>query len=377
MKQFIYADNAATTKLDIDAFDAMVPFFTEEYANSSQIYSFARKPRQALKKARAEIAACINAEPEEIYFTSGGTESNNWAVKGIMPYDGKCGIITSQIEHHSVLNACKYLENRGTVVNYLPVTAEGIVTPEALSTVIASDTRLVSIQLSNNEIGTVEPIGELCEITHKSGALFHTDAVGAVGHIRVDVKKLGVDMLSASAHKFNGPKGIGFLYIKKGTPVEAFMCGGAQEYGLRGGTENIPLIIGMSVALKKNVDSLSKNTEHLKRLEKILLNKLQALKTDFIRNGKMQIPGLISLSFCGADGEMLLHRLDLSGIAVSTGAACDSHDVKVSHVLRAIGLDKNFAKGTVRISFGVNNSPENAKITAEKLISILCGCQNM
>jgi len=373
MKQFIYADNAATTKLDIDAFEAMKPFLLDEYGNASQPYSFARKPKQALNEARAIIAQCINAEPEEIYFTSGGTESDNWAIKGIaLAEDKKCTLITSQIEHHAVLKACESVNKLGHTVIYLPVTSEGVVTTEYLNSVITPDTRLVSIMCANNEIGTIEPIKELCEIAHQNGALFHTDAVQAVGHIEIDVKALGVDMLSASAHKFNGPKGIGFLYIKKGIPISSYASGGAQEFGMRAGTENIASIVGMAVALKKNCERIQEATKHILSCEDLLIEKLKNARIDFVKNGSANhIPGNISLSFRSADGETLLHRLDLMGICISTGAACDSVDTQISHVLRAIGVDGDYVTGTIRISLNVYNTYQDIETICRALGSIL------
>ena len=373
MKQFIYADNAATTKLDIDAFEAMKPFLLDEYGNASQPYSFARKPKQALKEARAIIARCINAEPEEIYFTSGGTESDNWAIKGVAFTDPeKHAIITSQIEHHAVLRACEDIEKLGYPVVYLPVTKEGIVTTESLNSMITTSTLLVSVMYANNEIGTIEPIKELCEIAHRNGALFHTDAVQAVGHVHIDVKALGVDMLSASAHKFNGPKGIGFLYIKKGTPITSYASGGAQEFGMRAGTENIASIVGMAVALKKNCDNLAENIHHIENIESQLLDKLSSFGLDYIRNGSLQhIPGNVSLSFKNADGEALLHRLDLMGIFVSTGAACDTENTQTSHVIEAIGLGKDYAEGTIRISLSAYNSNQETNLIANALFTIM------
>ena len=373
MKQFIYADNAATTKLDIDAFEAMKPFLLDEYGNASQPYSFARKPKQALREARAIIAQCINAEPEEIFFTSGGTESDNWAIKGVAFVDAeKHTIITSQIEHHAILRACEDVEKLGCPVIYLPVTKKGVVTPEVLNSAITSDTRLISIMYANNEIGTIEPIKELCEIAHRNGALFHTDAVQAVGHIEIDVKELGVDILSASAHKFNGPKGIGFLYIKKGTPINSYASGGAQEFGMRAGTENVASIVGMAVALKKNCERIQEATRHLLTCETVLIEKLNNAGIDFVRNGSdNHIPGNISLSFRSADGETLLHRLDLMGICVSTGAACDSVNTQVSHVLSSIGIDAEYSEGTIRVSLGIDNTCNDIAVIAESIIRVI------
>lgn len=372
MAQLIYADNAATTKLDIDAFEAMQPFLLDQYANASQPYSFSRTAKDALKRAREIIATCINAEPEEVYFTSGGTESDNWAIKGSMTHGNHHMVITSEFEHHAVLHACGRIESFGYPVAYLRPTKEGFVTPEILSSMITDSTKLVSIMMVNNEIGTIQPIKELCAVSHEHGALFHTDAVQALGHVTVDVKDLGIDMLSCSAHKFNGPKGIGFLYVKKGTMLPPYEDGGAQEYGMRAGTENIASIVGMAVALKKNVATISENREHLKSLERVILDKLYSERVDFIRNGaEPYAPGNMSLSFAGVEGEMLLHRLDLMGIMVSTGSACDSKNTQISHVLSAINAPKKYALGTIRISLGKDNTTDEAIRIAECLTKIL------
>ena len=371
MKRFVYADNAATTKLDIDAFEAMKPYLLDEYGNASQPYAFSRKPKKALKEAREIIARCINADPEEIYFTSGGTESDNWAIKGFaLGKTDKPTIITSQIEHHAVLRTCESLEKLGYPVAYLPVTREGVITSESLESIITDTTGLVSIMFANNEIGTIENIKELCAIAHKHGALFHTDAVQALGHVIIDVKELAVDMLSASAHKFNGPKGIGFLYIKKGTHISQYANGGSQESGLRAGTENVASIVGMAVAFKKNCDMITDNARYLESLEKRLFDGISGL--DFIKNGHChRVPGNISLSFKNMDGEALLHRLDLMGICVSTGAACDTIDTQVSHVLKATGLTEDYAKGTIRISLSKYNTLEDVDYIVAALRKII------
>ena len=369
----IYADNAATTKLDIDAFEAMKPYLLSEYGNASQLYSFARNPKRALREARATIAKCINAEPEEIFFTSGGTESDNWAIKGVaLADDEKHAIITSHIEHHAVLRSCEAVEKFGYPVTYLPVTNDGIVTTEILESLITPAACLVSVMFVNNETGTIEPIKELCEIAHKNGALFHTDAVQAVGHIQIDVKEIGVDLLSASAHKFNGPKGIGFLYIKKGTIIEHLIDGGYQEDGYRAGTENVASIIGMAVALKKNCDLIEENEKHIRQLEKKLLESLLEKNIRFTKNvfGET-VPGILSLAFSGFEGEILLHRLDLLGIQVSTGSACDSVNTQISHVLQAIGVDEATALGTIRISLGKENTIEDVLDIASAISKIV------
>lgn len=371
MKKIVYADNAATTKLDGDAFEAMIPWLTDEYGNASQPYAFSRKPKKALAEARKIIADCINALPEEIYFTSGGTESDNWAIKCSAFSDtDKRTTITSAIEHKAVLNACKTIERHGYPVVYLLPNKSGVITPNRLEEGILNKTRLVSIMFSNNEIGTIEPIKELVEIAHKHGAIFHTDAVQAMGHVKIDVKNLKVDMLSASAHKFNGPKGVGFLYVRKGTVLTPFNDGGSQENGLRAGTENIASIVGMATALQKNCCGLAENKQHILKLEKLLINGLNNL--DYIRNGSDNlVPGNISLSFKGHDGETILHRLDLMGICISTGSACDSVNTQTSHVLKAIQLDESYARGTIRISLGKDNTPEDVTAIVVALKKIL------
>lgn len=368
----IYADNAATTKLDMDAFEAMMPFFLENYANASQPYSFSRAVKKAIKEARETVAACIGANPDEIFFTSGGTESDNWAIKGTVALAGKRHVITTAFEHHAVIHTCEHIKRMGCEITYLMPTSEGVITADALSEAITTDTGVVSVMMVNNEIGTIQPIKELCKIAHEKGALFHTDAVQAVGHFPIDVHDLGIDFLSASAHKFNGPKGIGFLYIKKGTQIEAYHDGGAQEYGLRAGTEHVAAIVGMATALKNNHISLNKNELHLRELEDIILNRLETAQIDFRRNGHgLQIPGNLSLSFRNFEGEMLLHRLDLMGIMVSTGSACDSQNTQISHVLKAIGADPEYALGTIRISLGKDNTQTEAEKIAQAIIKII------
>lgn len=372
-KNTIYADNAATTKLNRAAFEAMVPWLTDDYGNASQPYSLARSPKKAIADARAVIARCINASPEEIYFTSGGTESDNWVIKGSAFADHqKCATITSAIEHHAVLRSCEAIERLGYPVAYLDVTTKGIVTPATLQSIITDKTRLVSVMYVNNEIGTIQPIKELAEIAHSHGALFHTDAVQAAGHISVDVQALGVDMLSASAHKFNGPKGVGFLYIRKGVRIGRFTDGGSQENGLRAGTENIAGIVGMAVALENACASIATELERLTSLRTLLIDKLAEAGIDFIVNGGNNVyPGTISLSFRDTSGERILHRLDLQGIYVSTGAACDSVNTQLSHVIRALNIPEEYSKGTIRISLGRYNTTTDVELIAAALAKIL------
>lgn len=377
MKNNIYADNAATTKLSINAFEKMKQYLLEDFSNPSQPYSFARKSKLAIKKARAIIAECINAEPEEIFFTSGGSESDNWAIKCYGLSGDIKNIYASEIEHHAVLNSCYDVEP-----NYkkIMVDSNGIVDLKLFEQLLSSpkesvascETSFVSIMLANNEIGTIEPIKQLAEIAHKYGACFHTDAVQCVGHINVDVKDLNVDMLSASAHKFNGPKGIGFLYIKKGTIIHQLINGGSQEKGYRAGTENVAAIVGMATALKENVDSLYDNTKRIQEVEEAFVSRMKDNKIDFIRNGSNNhLPGVVNVSIKNCNGEMLLHRLDLMGIYISTGSACDSVNNQVSHVIKAIKVPEEYAEGTIRISFGKDNTVSDAITIADSIAVIL------
>lgn len=367
----IYADNAATTQLDKEALEAMIPFLTEEYGNASQSYSFAFIEKKALKDARKTIANCINANPDEIFFTSGGTESDNWAIKkGCIVYGGD--VVTSEIEHHAVLNACDAIKENGVNVKYLPVDGTGVVKLDEAERLIDSNTGLVSVMMANNEIGSIQPIKKLVRIAHERNALFHTDAVQTTGHISIDVKDLGVDMLSSSAHKFNGPKGIGFLYVKKGIKLKPYMDGGAQEDGLRAGTENVAAIVGMAVALRKNVDRISEYRKKMKEYESIFIDELNCADIDYKLNGnRKKIPGNINISIKDIEGEVLLHRLDLKGIYVSTGSACDSVNTQISHVIKAIKVDDLYAEGTIRISLGVNNTEEEVIEIARNIIVIV------
>ena len=373
----IYADNAATTKLDIDAFEAMKPYLLEDYANPSGAYSFSKKAKRALKEARKTIAECINAEPEQIIFTSGGTESNNHAIKHYTVPSDICHVVTSAIEHHSVLYAC---DNSGFERFVVPVDKYGVVSINELEKVLgrerpviaSCDSTLVTIMAANNEIGTIQPISELSKIAHRYGALFHTDAVQAVGHIPIDVKAMEIDMLSASAHKFNGPKGIGFLYSRNAL-LQSYHHGGAQEFGMRAGTENVPATIGMAVALKKNIEEMNHNTEHLKCLTEVFLTSLRNANIDFMLNGHPteRLPGNINISFKNRSGEGLMHMLDLKGICISTGSACDSVNQQVSHVINAIHVPTDYREGTIRITLGKDNTEQNVLDIADTLIKMI------
>ena len=335
----IYADHAATTMLSPKAREAMLPWLSEGYGNPSTLYSLARNPRKAIADARAKIAEAIKAKPDEILFTSCGTESDNWALLGTalrFPNQRK-RIITSSIEHHAILHTCEFLEKLGYEVIYLPVDRFGLISATNLKSAINNDTILVSIMYANNEIGTIEPVWEYSRIAHEQGVLFHTDAVQIIGHDYVETQTINVDMLSASAHKFNGPKGVGFLYVKRGTPIEPLLHGGGQENGMRSGTENVASIVGMATALQEHMKSMEADRVFLEELRAQLIAGLHAENLDFIINGsENHIPGSVSLSFRNVKGEMLLHRLDLMGIAVATGSACNSKDTVLSHVIKAI-----------------------------------------
>lgn len=374
-KKFIYADHAATSALDPEAFEAMKEFLVDDFANPSQSYSFARNSKKAIQNARKTIAECINADEDEIFFTSCGTESNNWAIKSILYQSRKKGIITSNIEHHAILESCKRIEKfKNYYSAYIQVGHDGVIDPESLMKQfkIFNDVYLTSIMYANNEYGAIQPIKELASITHQNGSLFHTDAVQAVGHVAIDVKDLDIDMLSSSAHKFNGPKGIGFFYTKKGLDIPALVNGGSQEKGKRAGTENVASIVGMAVALKNNCNKLNENTKYILMLEKKLLELLKESNLDFMCNTTVEhVPGNISLSFKGISGETLMHRLDLKGIMVSTGSACDSVRTQTSHVIKALGVPDEYALGTIRISLGKENTDDDVVAIATAIKEIV------
>lgn len=359
MNKTIYFDNAATTPLSPNAKKAMDMYWENEFGNPSSLYSIGVQNKKVLLDCRKRIANCINSKTEEIYFTSCGTESDNWALKGTAFQLKEKGnhIIVSSIEHHAILNTCKFLETIGFEITYLPVNEYGEVTVDSLKNAIKDNTILISIMLVNNELGTIQNIKQLCKIAHEKNILFHTDAVQAVGHIPVDVMDLNVDMLSCSGHKFNGPKGIGFLYVKNGITIHPLLHGGQQEKNMRAGTENIPLIVGMTTALEEHVNSFSKNITYINSLRETIIQNLENLKIDFQINGSVNhAPGILNISFYNVEGEVLLHRLDLKGICVSTGSACDSKNTQLSHVLKAIKCNEKYAYGTIRISLSEANT---------------------
>jgi len=376
-KKLIYADHAATTPLMPEALEAMLPFMKGDFGNPSSIHSWARRPREAVREARAAIAECIGAEPEEIFFTSGGTEADNWVVKG-----STGGLMVSTYEHHAVLNAAQGEARRGRDVVYVRPkvgSSGGYVMPEKMSKAWKEGIGLVSVMTANNEIGTINPIHLLSEFAHKRGALFHTDAVQAVGHIPIDVREMGVDFLSASAHKFNGPKGVGFLYVRKGQKLRSLLDGGQQENGFRAGTENIASIVGMATALKNNCARMDEISAHLEELTLHLRMGIERFYSNAVFLGSgigSQLPGFTSVSFPGHPAEGLMHMLDLKGIAVSTGAACDSKNTLVSHVLKAVNATNEIARSTIRITLGSENTVADVDAILAALKRILRGAGN-
>lgn len=352
-------DNAATTPVSPAVLEKMLPYFSECYGNANSIHSTGLDARKALNAARKKVAAALNCNPEEVYFTSGGSESDNWALKGVAFANRKKGnhIITSAIEHHAVLHTAQYLEKQGYEVTYLPVDGRGLVDPAALEGAIRPDTILISIMAANNEIGTIEPVAELGRIARAHKVLFHTDAVQAVGHIPVDVEAWNVDLLSLSAHKFRGPKGVGALYVKKPLRLPALIQGGGQEKGRRSGTENVPGAVGMAAALREAVDGLSRESPRLAALRDRLIDGLTGLPyTRLTGDPVNRLPGTASFVFEGVEGEALLLHLDARGICASSGSACSSASLDPSHVLLAIGLPHAIAHGSLRLSLGAENT---------------------
>lgn len=366
-KKIIYLDNAATTKMDPEALNKYVEISKNCYGNASQPYFLGVNSKKILNESRKIIAKCINANPDQIFFTSGGTESDNWVIKKANISKKREDIVVSLIEHHAILNSCKEYN-----VNYISVDSTGTIDLNELKKSVTNKTRIVSIMYANNEIGTIQPIKEAAQIAHKKGALFHTDAVQAVGHVNIDVKDLDVDYLSASAHKFNGPKGIGFLYVKDVKTIDRFEDGGEQENRKRGGTENVAAIYAMATALKNNIDNLVLNQRKIMNIENYFYKKISSFNLDYVINkSPNKLPGIISVSFKNADGEMMMHRLDLANICVSTGAACDTKKTEASHVIKAIKVKPQYALGTIRISIGKNNCKKEIDLLTKEILKIL------
>jgi cysteine desulfurase len=380
MSRFVYADHAATTALSDTVLNAMLPYLKEEYGNPSSLYRFAGRAKAALEQARADVAACLNAKPEEIYFTSGGTESDNWALRGVAELRGKKGkhIITSAIEHHAVLHTAQYLEKQGFEVTYLPVDAQGRVSPADVEAALRPDTILVSIMAANNEIGTIQPIGEIGAIARRAGVLFHTDAVQAVGHIPVDVEAWNVDLLSLSGHKFHGPKGVGVLYMRKPLRLPPLIHGGGQEKGRRSGTENVAGAVGLAAALKEAAAGLETEAPRLCALrDRLIDGLLQIPKSRLTGPRDGRLPGSASFVFECIEGESILLRLDNAGICSSSGSACSSASLDPSHVLLAIGLPHEIAHGSVRLTLGRENTDADVDYLLETVPKVVAGLREM
>ena len=359
---YVYADHAATTPVHEAARKAMLHCLEEDYGNPSSLHSVGQRAREILDQARADVAACLHAAPEEIYFTGGGSEADNQALlTGALlgAKKGKKHLITTAFEHHAVLHTMKALEKQGFTVTYLDVHADGVVRLSDVAAAITEDTALVSVMMVNNEIGTIQPIAEIAKLCQDKGVLFHTDAVQAVGHIPVDVKALGVDMLSLAAHKFHGPKGVGALYCRKGIRPEILIQGGAQERGRRGGTENMPGIVGMAAALQEAVSNLPADMEKVTALRERLIEGLSQIPHSRLNGSRnLRCPGTVNFCFEGIEGESLLLWLDAKGVAASSGSACTSGSLDPSHVLLALGLPHEIAHGSLRLSLSADNTEE-------------------
>ncbi|NLD25520.1 cysteine desulfurase NifS [Candidatus Dojkabacteria bacterium] len=377
----IYFDNAATTRVSPKVFKSMMPFFQNSYGNPSTIYSLGREARQAIEVAREKIANSINADKEEIFFTGSGTESDNWAIKGIAYANRKKGnhIITTNIEHHAILNTCKNLERNGFEVTYVPVEKNGIVNPKDILKEIRKDTVLISVMFANNEIGTLQPIVEIGKITKENGIYFHTDAVQAVGNIKIDVNELNIDLLSLSAHKLNGPKGVGALYIRKGVKIENLIHGGGQENRMRAGTENVASIVGLGKAIELATEDIEGKAKYLTNLrEKAIKSILENIPHTIINGDReRRLPGNINVCFEYIEGESILLLLDSLGICASSGSACTSGSLNPSHVLLAIGLPHEIAHGSLRLSFSKENTEEEVDFLLEKLPPIISRLRDM
>lgn len=375
MEKMIYLDNAATTKTRPEVVEAMLPYFTEFYGNPSSVYTFSAKSKEAVTKAREIIADSLGVKSNEIYFTAGGSEADNWAlVAASEAYEAKGKhIITSKIEHHAILHTCEYLEKRGYEVTYLDVDENGVVKLDELKKAIRPDTILISIMFANNEIGTIEPIKEIGAIAKEHGILFHTDAVQAYGHVPISADEYNIDMLSASGHKINGPKGIGFLYIRKGVKIRSFIHGGAQERRRRAGTENVPGIVGFGKAVQLAMDEMEERTKKEVEMREYLMEKVLR-EVPFTRiNGSRtsRLPNNINFAFQFIEGESLLIKLDMAGICGSSGSACTSGSLDPSHVLLAIGLPHEIAHGSLRLTLSEENTMEEMDITADKIKEIV------
>lgn len=363
---YIYADNAATTRLSDAAFEAMKPYMLNEYGNASTLYKLGRSAHKAVENARGVFAKGINAYPAEIYFTSGGTESDNWAIKGTahrLAGSGKKHIVTDNIEHHAVLNSAKALEREGFEVTCVSAGKNGIVRAEEITAAIRPDTALVSVMFANNELGTIQPVAEIGSICRSAGVLFHCDAVQAAGILPIDVKAMNIDLLSISAHKFHGPKGVGVMYARRGCVPETYIDGGEQERGHRAGTENVAGIVGASAAFAEAMSERDEKAERLCAMRDEIQSGLMKIPGAQVNGGAApRLPGTLNMSFDGIDGQSLIFELDLKGLAASSGSACASGSVNPSHVLLALGLPYKLAHGSLRLSLGKYNTPDEAEM---------------
>ena len=377
----IYLDNAATTKTAPEVVDAMLPYFSEYYGNASTIYSLGAESKEAMDHARQTIADSLGAKPEEIYFTAGGSESDNWALKATAEAYASKGkhIITTKIEHHAILHTCEYLEKRGFEITYLNVDRDGLISLDELKAAIRPDTILISVMFANNEIGTIEPIAEIGEIAKEHGVLFHTDAVQAYAQVPINVDEMHIDMLSASGHKLNGPKGIGFLYIRKGVKIRSFVHGGAQERSRRAGTENIPGIVGLGAAVERAMRIMDTKTRKEIELRDYLIGRLENEIPHCWLNGHRtkRLPNNINFSFLFIEGESMLIMLDMKGICASSGSACTSGSLDPSHVLLAIGLKHEEAHGSLRLTLSEESTKEEMDIVAEEVKKIVQRLRDM
>ena len=374
-KRFIYADNAATTAVSEEVLNAMLPYFREGYGNASSIYKLGRDAQKAIEESREKVAKALGADPREIYFTSCGSESDNWAIKGtaeLMAKKGKKHIITSVFEHHAVLHTTEYLEKHGYEITYIPVSDKGLIDPQDIKNAIREDTALVTIMYANNEIGTIQPIEEIAAICHEKGVLFHTDAVQAVGHVDIDVHKQGIDMLSLSGHKIHAQKGIGALYVRKGIALPNFVHGGGQERGKRAGTENVPAIVGLGVAIEAATkDIAAKNAVIVPRRNRLIDGILKLPYTRLNGDRDKRLPGNLNISIEGIEGESLLLMLDINGICASSGSACTSGSLDPSHVLLSIGLKHEVAHGSLRLSIEDNVTDEDVDYILEVIPKVV------
>jgi len=370
-KRLVYLDNAATTPVKPEVLEAMIPYFTEMFGNPSSLYAAGQNSKDAIRNAREQVAALIGAKPAEIFFTGSGTEADNWAFIGAAMWKRPKGrhVITTAIEHHALINSGKYLEKEGFDVTYLPVDPDGLVRPEELEAAMRDDTTIVSIMYANNEIGTLEPIAELCAIARERGALFHTDAVQALGNVPLDVKKLGIDMMSLSAHKIYGPKGVGALYVRKGVSLPNYIHGGGQEAGRRAGTENLAGIVGFGKAAELAGRNLDAHIKKMRELRDYFVERVKNEITDIRINGSLEsrLPGNVNITFKYIEGEAIMMLLDMAGVAVSTGSACSSASLAPSHVLDAIGVPVEEIHGSIRFTLGDYTTKEDLDYALDAL----------